>query len=239
MGTKRTPLFDWNLDQLYFGLEWEPQLTLLDYGAKPVKIDRVYIPEGHCRVRQTRTKVVLEASVKDLCAPWFEAGVGTDPAVGNLEVRTSPFRFTDYPAICRQMTQRLAHQIQRWAPLVGPIAVFLPGSKAKSRRVSKHLNVSPLAEWTTNKFMLNYRCRFIQYERHCQRLINPFCGPYWLQPYRGHLKVPYNWRPTPDNILDLLRRRSTRQAWKRASHEPQVLMYTYTGEHVAIVRNLY
>lgn len=109
------------------GLEYEPQLTLLNYPKKRV---HVVCSRYNTRVRQTRPNgVILDLPYK------FITKIDQD----NLEFRTSPVKLEELPKEIEKLQLEMESLVMEITKAVGPVGIFLPAQPC-----TKHINLSGL-----------------------------------------------------------------------------------------------
>lgn len=136
---------------VYIGIEWEVQLTLLDY---PQCCVRVLYGEG---VEQPTAYHSQKERMVYLTFPYsYAQEYLTDPVCLNLELLSVPASLTGLPAECRAATTRLARVLKEIATRYGPVGAFWPRDRHQEGTrqpyyLSKHVNISRTPEWVDEK----------------------------------------------------------------------------------------
>ena len=115
-------------DYPLIGIEWEPQLTLLNY---PNKAAYIHLSEN------SQTDIV---NCDEKCVVIFlsdKYSYYTDKAVENIELRTDPVKLEDLPAEIQKCQKVMEDIVKDIAKVAGPVGVFLPAHPC-----SKHVNIS-------------------------------------------------------------------------------------------------
>jgi len=115
-------------DYPLIGIEWEPQLTLLNYPNKAIYI---HLSENF------RTDIV---NYDEKCVVIFlslKYSGYTDKVVANIELRTDPVKLENLPIEIHNCQKVMEDIVKDIAKIVGPVGVFLPAFPC-----SKHVNVS-------------------------------------------------------------------------------------------------
>lgn len=125
------------------GLEWEPQLTLLNYPKMPIRAisSRHYDFTCGKLFNGDMTKYLIE-----LYVPLkYRENVDTT----NIEFRTTPVQLKDLPEAIKTEQDKMEALVKNIAKAVGPTGIFLPALPC-----TKHVNVS-MPEWNTELFKYN------------------------------------------------------------------------------------
>lgn len=111
------------------GIEWEPQLTLLNYPKKKVDI----------RVLSSISEISTASKSKgnDACCLFLPEKYKKYVDVDNLEFRTKPVKFDDLKDEIKRVQDGMETVVKEIAKEVGPVGVFLPGDPC-----TKHVNIS-------------------------------------------------------------------------------------------------
>lgn len=182
------------------GLEFEPQLTLLNYPNKKVVI--AYNCNNEIKVFTTLCNVYVYSFIEDLENSIVlllpdNYNNYIDSGSSNLEFRTNPVSFTELPAELNRINATFQSVMLEIAKVTGPLAAFLPANPC-----TKHVNLSvPSCEFPPD-------------------LYHTKPGVYGQ---RIHIKVPYNFT----NYSSLLPRLGTPTT---QLNTPICLGYTYTGD---------
>ncbi len=160
------------LDDALIGIEWEPQLTVIDHPNKPVQIIRkdnldywIYTPANRVMLvrgdpwilvwtchSQYQNSYSVYISVDDSYIPSFYGDSSfphmiIDNAVLNMEIRTRPVKLdilNDHIEFC---THYAGHFIEDLSKYAGGVGMFLPAPILKPNegghtQPSKHVNIS-------------------------------------------------------------------------------------------------
>lgn len=246
------------MSNVYIGLEYEPQLTLLDYGPKSVNVYMNTIDAF---------KIEEYAPYVDLSIPWYlmqssnTSGIGiSHDLFSNLEVRTQPCLVEDVCDAIHEQTIALKEFVEMLALHVGSVGVLLPPSvpyviDAKTDSVgsldqlselwkiwrSKHVSLSYSSEWLDSCVSMH-----IPMEKHETNLINTLLSEYEtlcntrfeaLYNTRLHIKVPYAYCTYKELVNNL--RHETNDIWFRGlSQKPQLIAYAYAKQKAHLVNSL-
>lgn len=116
------------------GLEYEPQLTLLNYPKKSVFI---VMDNKSIVVEYFRTNCVVLTLPYKYC---------NNRDQDNLEFRTPPVKFENLPEEIAKLQTEMESLIKEIAKVVGPVGIFLPAQPC-----TKHINLSGLGKPVTRK----------------------------------------------------------------------------------------
>ncbi len=123
-------------DDPYVGIEWEPQLSVPDFGPKPVRVSA----SSMCKkpeISDNKDNTIL------LSLPLFmlDKQLNVDMAVCNLEVRTALCRYSQLNDAIIKAQERLERFVTDLAKETCPIGVLLPSSKSQEYPCFKHFNI--------------------------------------------------------------------------------------------------
>lgn len=201
------------LKNALIGIEWEPQLTVLEHPNKIVQLikkdnldfwiyassNRVMTVKGDPWIlvwtchNQHNSNYSVFISVDDAYIPSYYGGVEfpyliIDSAVLNMEIRTRPVKLDvlkDHIEFCTHYASHFIEDLSKYANGVG---MFLPTAKSKvdgHTQPSKHVNIS----WPTQP---GYLHQFAEYNNQLWKwLFNDLreLGYYDLRHYRAHVNV--------------------------------------------------
>ena len=164
-------------DQWFMGVEWEPQLTFLNWGAKPVYVQRASQARapvnGGTRLIEIQgaegSGLMLEVDrgwlvgvapgavigalkQQDGCYPESFRLFGVDHSVYNLEIRTRPIRVCDFSQSVEEAESWVMSAVKSLAAQHGPTAMLLPRTDLGvgpnvDPIVTKHVSFSLSDRW--------------------------------------------------------------------------------------------
>ena len=115
------------------GLEWEPQLTLLNYPNRSVFIMSGEHIDNTIHLETLEKEVIFCKCVYIYLPKEYQKNIDNS----NLEFRTPPVSFEELPKEIEKAQTEMENLIKAIAKELGPTGVFLPASPC-----SKHVNVS-------------------------------------------------------------------------------------------------
>ena len=182
------------------GIEWEPQLTLLNYPEMPIHV--LYDPfrsaqdfickYSHNDNLKSKCEVIIFVPYK------YKAMVDN----ANIEFRTQPVKLEDLPDAIKTEQDKMEALVKEIAKSQGPTGIFLPAYPC-----TKHVNVS-MPEWNAELFKYNGN---------------------WKQGLHGgrfHVNVGYSFHEY-DKLLKA--EISPEERW-RSDEKPILLGYSMTGD---------
>lgn len=185
------------------GIEFEPQLTLLNYPNKKVviacnnsheiEVTTKFNPLYHTYIQDFQNSIVLLLP--------YNYNNHIDSGSSNLEFRTEPVSFTELPEELNRINATFQSLMLEIAKVTGPLAAFLPAYPC-----SKHVNLS--TPRGSGYSMYDY------YNNHKPGIYGN----------RAHINVPYNFI----NYVSLLLIMDT---YTTKLNTPICLGYTYTGDN--------
>lgn len=248
------------MSDVYIGLEYEPQLTLLDYGSKAVNVYINTVDEF---------KIDTYDTYIDLSIPWYvfrefnEAGVGTSHDMfANLEVRTQPCLIQDVREAIHEQTSALKHFVELLAVHYGSVAVLLPPSTKyvlpetislesyvsdKAIYRSKHISLSHTSEWLECSCSIPIPTSLSELTGSIPIPMSLFeidtitnttsldtCS---LRGARWHVKVPYAYTRYTELVQQFAS--ETKVLWFQGlSQKPQLIAYAYAKQKAHLVNPL-
>lgn len=150
-----------NIDDAYVGIEWEPQLTLLNYPRLSVYVLMRSLSED-IKIEVKNMDNPFYSHISLFIPPYLFSGtkrIGIDKTVMNLEVRSRPVKLDNLKDEIEKCNMELAHFIEKLSSYVGPVGVFIPSLYYKDCLsnhcnilvLTKHVNVSLCPIYLRNK----------------------------------------------------------------------------------------
>lgn len=113
------------------GIEWEPQLTLLNYPKRMISVG------GGPYMSKVRVDFISEDGFEDVCYLFLPGKYARYRDSDNLEFRTNPVKFEDLKKEIKRVQDEMENVVKEIAKEVGPTGIFLPGYPC-----TKHVNIS-------------------------------------------------------------------------------------------------
>lgn len=241
-----------NIDDVYVGIEWEPQLTFLNYPKLSVYVLTTIFKDVKVKLKSNDSYDYVLLSIP---YEFLNKRIGVDKAVMNVEVRSEPVKLSNLKNEIEKCNIELANFIEKLTFYVGPVGVFIPSLYHKMRVgelthvstnckmlfLTKHVNVSLCPNYLHDEPIHLYYNMIWEYEL-CHKNKNKFhyCefNFSWykhscLKSQRAHIRVPYLFNDYEFLVSAILNRES-KYIIRYDNYDPKLIGYCKKDKYIMI-----